>query len=132
MTVRDTSIRTYREIITEGVVCEKQAEVINFLLRGDDLTDYEIAAGMNHLDPNSVRPRRRELVKLGIVSENGKKKCMVTGRTAYKWILSDDVNKEEILRRKDETSAAWKECPMCQGEGKVRVGQSKIDSMCER
>jgi len=40
-------------------------------------------------DPNMVRPRRKELVDLGLVEEVGKRKCSISGRMALIWCVKD-------------------------------------------
>lgn len=91
MVVSDTSIKTYHEIKDEGLIGERQVKVGDYIFGHPDLTDTEIAHGMGYNDINKTRPRRRELVECGVVTENGKRQCTHTGRTAYVWRVKTDI-----------------------------------------
>jgi len=49
------------------------------------LTDQEIKKVLHDVDPNKVRPRRNELVKLHLVYCSGKRRCTVTNRISKTW-----------------------------------------------
>jgi hypothetical protein len=51
----------------------------------EGLTDMEIASILGYSDPNKVRPRRNELVKMGYVSDGKKRICKITGKQALTW-----------------------------------------------
>ena len=51
------------------------------------ITDQEIKKLLHDVDPNKVRPRRNELVKLGLVMCVGKRKCSVTQRESMIWAI---------------------------------------------
>lgn len=40
-------------------------------------------------DPNLVRPRRFELMELGLVEKGSPRKCRVTGKTAHPWKIRE-------------------------------------------
>lgn len=54
------------------------------------MTDEEMqhALGMN---PNTQRPRRRELVLLGAITDSGRTRPCRSGRAASVWILKEDL-----------------------------------------
>ena len=84
--VQDTSIEAYRHL-NVGLL---QARVLYALDTMPEIpTTYEVAKWMFKRglarDLNSVRPRFTELQKLGIVGKITKRKCGVTGNTAYTW-----------------------------------------------
>jgi len=86
MPVRDTSLMSYSDL--SETIGERQLEVYNAIKSiGHPASDYEIARFMGRRDPNYVRPRRFELVKMGMVFEYGKRKCEITKRTVYVWSL---------------------------------------------
>ena len=49
------------------------------------LTDRELSSIMGYSDPNKVRPRRNELVRLQKIKENGKRVCNVSGKVSIVW-----------------------------------------------
>jgi len=59
-----------------------------------------IARGMGFLDPNKVRPRRKELLDMGLVVESGKRVCEFTGKLCYVWDVEEHV-KAVVLDRKE-------------------------------
>ena len=48
-------------------------------------TDRELSEFLGYADPNKVRPRRNDLVRLGCVVECGKRVCGVSGKLALTW-----------------------------------------------
>jgi len=80
--VRDTSLEAYYSIERLG---EKQRRVLAYIKAFPGSTDRELAQMMNCADPNGVRPRRKELVDLGLVVECGARVCRVSGRRALTW-----------------------------------------------
>lgn len=83
--VQDMSIKSYHELLEEGAIGEGQRVVWEYLARNADQTDREVARGLGFQDPNATRPRRNELMHLGVVVEAGKRKCSVSGKTASVW-----------------------------------------------
>ena len=112
MTVQDTSIKTYHEIIAEGLLGDRQVEVYELLLKNVPLTDVEITQKLGKRDPNYVRPRRKELVDMGLVEDAGKRKCSITHREAYQWRIVDNAPFKKLVKTKDKI-----ECSACQGKG---------------
>ena len=96
MTVRDTSITTYKDLINEDKLSDRQLDVIHALEILEIATDSEITSFWGYSDPNIIRPRRKELLDLGIICEAGKKVCTKTGRLAYLWCLNQgDIVKHQ-------------------------------------
>ena len=124
--VRDTSIATYRNIIDEGIVGEKQIVVLEFLERNPNSTDKETSVRTG-LNINCVTGRRNELVDYGIVEYNGKRKCTITHRTVYQWHIKEGLSINRILDKKSKIIDKIT-CPLCKGEGKIKAGQTNIDS----
>ena len=81
--VRQTSIQAYRE--EQPHISERQKMVYWYIRHFPSLTDRELTKLIGFEDPNKVRPRRKELLDLGLITESGKRPCMVTGKTALTW-----------------------------------------------
>ena len=85
--VRQTSIASYCS--KDLALGEMQQLVYNCILeayhRGMEPTDREIAVDLRLSDPNSVRPRRFELMKAGFIVESSKRECTVSHRLALTW-----------------------------------------------
>ncbi len=94
--VRSTSIKTYNDIINEGLVHGMQEEVMREIKKTPNMTDSEIAHNLGYGDMNKTRPRRRELVEMGIVIENGKRRCTITDRTVFQWKIVDEIEYKQI------------------------------------
>ena len=102
MTVRRMSIKTYRELIKEGVIGEDQEKVFEYIYKNENQTDREITQGMGLIIPNQNRPRRRELVLFGLVEETDRRPCGVTGRTASQWRVVKDVTIKDVKVLKEQ------------------------------
>ena len=83
--MRDTSLLTYEEIKKEFWLGERQIKVLEYIRVFPDHTDTEIARGLGYADVNKVRPRRNELLKIGLIEEGDKRRCRYTGRLCYTW-----------------------------------------------
>ena len=81
--IQDTSRHAYKydALPTLG---ERQLLVYNELLKADNLTNLEMAKRLG-IEINTVTPRTNELVKLGLVTEDCKRVCRISGRTAIAW-----------------------------------------------
>lgn len=73
------SIRPHREIMRAGVLA--------YIRTCGELgaTDEEIAHRL-FINPSTVRPRRGELVKLGLVRETDGRRKTLSGRKAIVWV----------------------------------------------
>jgi len=111
MSVRDTSVNTYREIIGERTVAKTQRQVLRLIAERPGFTDREIAEMLGYKDPNNVRPRRKELLDAGLILESGKRRCGKSGRVAYTWKIN------YLFRLTPEKIK--KKCESCEGKGFV-------------
>lgn len=87
------------------------------------LTDEEMQRQLG-MQPNTQRPRRRELVELGAVADSGQRRKTASGRSAVVWepVLADLPMKKP--EKKPQAIKAVAEegtivCPCCQGRGRV-------------
>jgi hypothetical protein len=85
--IRDTSRESYRDLLSHPLeVSGRHREYLDALRGlGHAATDQEVSRFAGHSDPNYFRPRRNELVKMGLVVESGKRVCSVSGKTALVW-----------------------------------------------
>jgi hypothetical protein len=82
--IRQTSLMAYEDILPE--LSQRHQEYIEALRQiGHPATDLEVSRYAGHSDPNYFRPRRNELVKMGLVVESGHRPCSVSGKTALVW-----------------------------------------------
>lgn len=127
MNVRDTSIQTYHEIQKEGLVGKRQEEVLElFAELNHSITDMELAEKLEYVDPNNVRPRRKELYDLGILESDGKRICSVTDRLVYQWRMVDNLSFNDVRTKKKNLRNKIK-CPMCKGKGIIKNKQTTLE-----
>jgi hypothetical protein len=86
MPIQQTSLEAYLEL--KASLGKRQKIVYDVFLRLRKATDREVADYLGKDDPNYVRPRRFELVRAGLLKENPKRTCKVTGKTAIEWRLT--------------------------------------------
>jgi len=83
--VRETTLDSYREL-DASKLGKMQMEIYSYLKRSIyPQTDREIARALGYSDPNKVRPRRFELMKAGLIVEDGTSTCSVTNKKAIVW-----------------------------------------------
>lgn len=80
--MRDTSLLAYMEL---SDISEKQEKVLEAIKENPDSTDRELTIIMGYSDPNAVRPRRKELLDLGLIESSGKRECTISKKIAYTW-----------------------------------------------
>ena len=89
--VADTSIQVYREVVCPTKET-RQRRVLIALANYSNCTAYELFAWMKRAgtanDLNDVRPRLTELWKAKRIERGEKRRCAVTGHTAYCWRLA--------------------------------------------
>jgi len=90
--VRLTSIVTYYELKDEGYISERADLVYKTILENPDSTDREISELLGFEDPNNIRPRRRELAEMKLISENGKRTCSISKRTSLIWKANKETD----------------------------------------
>lgn len=82
--IRQTSLLAFEDILQ--VVTSRHREYMVALRGvGHPATDFEVTRFAGRSDPNYFRPRRNELVKVGVIREAGKRRCSITGKTALTW-----------------------------------------------
>jgi len=81
--MRQTSIDAYKDIKPE--LGDRQKLVFSAIKKLGCPTDREIAKYLKFTDPNKVRPRRKELLDQGRITECEKRECTVTGKTVWSW-----------------------------------------------
>lgn len=93
--VQETSREAYRDIKSHPY--ELNGRYQEYLIEleeiGEPSTDQEVNFHAGHSDPNYFRPRRNELVKMGLVVKAGQRICRVTGKTAITWWLKRNENR---------------------------------------
>lgn len=117
--VQDTSIKTYQEIMNEGLIGSMQKEVALVIFDNTNITDKEISEVLNY-PINTITGRRNELVKMGMVESNGKRE-QSNGRTAYQWRILKTIYFKPL-----KPLVGIITCPMCKGTGKVTSGQTTL------
>lgn len=85
--VRDTSLNAYIELNNTDKLSQYQRKVYKVISQHGNVTDKEISE-ITRMQINNVTGRRNELLKLGMIEDNGKRKCKITGRTVYQWNTS--------------------------------------------
>ena len=90
--VQETSRQAYRDIVSHPIELNgRYLEYLEALKKmGHASTDMEVSRFAGHSDPNYFRPRRNELVKMGLVCEAGRRVCSVSGKTAITWWLNQN------------------------------------------
>lgn len=110
--ISDTSIQSYDEIINSGLVGTGQQRVMEVLQYKGTLTDSEITETLGDTDPNKVRPRRRELVQMGIVTSYGKRFCTITQKEVYQWGIAQQIVFKPLNKERHP-------CSHCHGKGYI-------------
>lgn len=81
--MRSTSLDAYTEIKPE--LGDRQKMVFDAIVKLGCPTDLEIMRYLGFKDPNKVRPRRKELLNQGRITECEKRTCSVSGMTVWSW-----------------------------------------------
>jgi hypothetical protein len=68
----------------EPVGCGLRARVLNALRAWGPMTDSELQERLE-MDPSTQRPRRVELVRMGLVRDSGARRPTSSGRAATVW-----------------------------------------------
>lgn len=82
MTVRDSSRQAFAQIMP--FLGEKQGRVLAVLRHSEPLSNSEIAKLLGW-EINRVTPRVKELRKMKLVAELGRRKCRITGMNVLVW-----------------------------------------------
>lgn len=118
LTIQKTSIEAYKQLLHDQKIGMQHVEVIDAIIKLNaqgfvGATDNEIIAEItgskNPQGINSYRPRRNELVELGVLEEVGKTTCAFSNRTAIMWGLT---GKTEVESLKDKMKMTNKDHPV--------------------
>lgn len=82
--IRQTSILAYYALNYEEL-SQIYREILSCLKESDGMTDMEICQKLGYSDPNKVRPRSNELMKLNLIWDYGKRHCSITGKLVHYW-----------------------------------------------
>lgn len=99
--VRETSMICYLELVELGKINERCQMVYQYILKNPSLTDTEIAVGMGFVDPNKVRPRRKDLYDMGLVVECELRPCSLSGKKCHTWEVVDLVARKNFFDKKE-------------------------------
>ena len=80
--VTETSIQAYELVLNS--IGRRQTAVYKAIEKGVSMTNSEIAVYLQ-LPINQVTPRTNELVKKGLVRNNGKRECNITHQKCMTW-----------------------------------------------
>lgn len=121
------SLKAFQELKDSGLLGKRQLEVYRAILENPNKTDRELSEILGEEDSNYERPRRRDLVKLGLIEKSGDRLCSISHKTASIWKKKNyDLN--ALLKKKEEENkrdskyymSKWKEL-----EQKVKGVQEK-------
>lgn len=84
--IRDTSASALMEMAPK--INDRHEAILEVLQsNGDGMTDSEITYELGvYPNGNYVTPRRNELMHMGLVRDEGKRACRITGHTVYCWV----------------------------------------------
>ena len=88
--MQQTSLLAYQQL--NQLLRNHTYQGILKILESEPRTDREIAACLGYADPNKVRPRRNELVKMTLVSCGKKRICKISGKQALTWQINQSVS----------------------------------------
>jgi hypothetical protein len=80
MTVAQTSINAYREHRASGKVGAQAKAILDFMNLGESYSRRELHV-LTGLELSSICGRVNKLLKMGMLKEGSKRKCMVTKKT---------------------------------------------------
>ena len=75
----------YRWLAEGKVLGTRKMEVLRCIMKYPEQTDREITKQLGYTDPNKVRPTRKRLYDVGLITRVGYKMCNVTGKMASTW-----------------------------------------------
>ena len=83
MSVRDTSIATYHDIISKSGVGQSAQSIARFIAgHVDPVSRRQVARGLN-METSSVAGRVNELIKCAVIAETPKMLCPISKRSVY-------------------------------------------------
>jgi len=90
-------MKTYNEIIKEGLVGNRQALVLHSIEDLGQCTDLMIMQNLGFTMPNQVRPRRKELLDKNFIVMCKKKTCPISGRKVKWWKINPEIRSRQLL-----------------------------------
>jgi hypothetical protein len=114
--VRDTSIKTYHEILDEGLLGVMEEKVFNVILQNPDMCDREYSE-ISNFRINQITGRRNGLVEQGCVVESGRKVDIKTNRTVITWKVPDVITYKNM----SVPHTRRVKCGECKGKGYILV-----------
>jgi len=81
---QQTSIDTFQKIKKDGTLGKMQQEVYDGFLGNGSCTNLEVSKLIG-LPINCITPRTNELVKLGLIIQECKRLCNISGRKSISW-----------------------------------------------
>ena len=101
MTVQDTSIKTYKEIVNEGLLGRMEEIVLALIKQNPFLCDREYSE-ISKLKINQITGRRHGLLEQGCVFDAGTKIDPVTNRTVHIWAVPEEISFKKKEKNKVE------------------------------
>lgn len=106
---RKTSIETYRQIESEGLLSRRRLQVYQTLYKIGPATAAEISqedqgSFTNPAKGDNSHARLSELMKMGCVEEVGTKACSITGRNVILYDVTSDIPKPYKAVKKESKS----------------------------
>lgn len=99
----ENSLKAIHFLREHKIIGDRQSEVLSIIQNSKvPLTDSEIMKELLEEDPNYVRPRRRELVKLGILESKSSRVCSITNQTANAWGMRDFTIEEVTINHANQ------------------------------
>jgi hypothetical protein len=117
--MRKTSLQTYRQIESEGLLSALRFEVYSAIYRAEEpITQGECwATYFPHRQRHDVAPRFAELEARGVIASVGERVCRVTGRRCMVWATTNNLPKEPPKKAKVK-------CEHCAGKGFYVIGET--------
>jgi len=99
--MRQTSLLAYQEL-KQADLNRRYKRILEALRYYGAMTDREICNVLGYKDPNKVRPRRNELVKMGIIEEKGKRICSISRKKAIMWGVLSSIGYQNVFNEAGE------------------------------
>lgn len=85
--LQSTSLDAFTNL-KKGKLGQMQQLVYDTIKKLGCPTDLELARYLGYSDPNHIRPRRNDLVRMGLVVQHERRICSVSGRACYSWRIT--------------------------------------------
>lgn len=92
--MRETSIEAYHRLKEENKLGERQSLIFAAIRQKETASDHDIADYLGFSDMNQVRPRRKELLDLGLIEQAGSKLQEQTGMRNTTWRIKHTYDGE--------------------------------------